>query len=328
MYMLGGTGGEASGRGQRERKVQLSHFDLNLLRALDILLTERNVTRAAERLFITQQAASSALQRLRRHFDDELLTRVGRHLELTPLAHSLVVPVREALLMVQTALDTRPHFDPATARYECRIAMSDYCLHVVLPHLLRYLTVNAPGVQCAVEPLTHASFERLEMGELDFCLTAHDLRLYGSHSPSKHIRQMPVFRDDFVCVADPEHVDILNGMSLSAYRKARHNKVEFGAGVQTIVEQAWAATKTRFDIAAKVPNFAAQLFMLPGTPLVATAQRRLANTLAPRLGLAVAECPLKIEQLQELLFWHERTEQDPGRIFIRQAVAQITKELG
>ncbi|QOT74124.1 LysR family transcriptional regulator [Sphingobium fuliginis] len=67
MYMLDGTGG----RGQRERKVQLSHFDLNLLRALDILLTERNVTHAAERLFITQQAASSALQRLRRYFDDE-----------------------------------------------------------------------------------------------------------------------------------------------------------------------------------------------------------------------------------------------------------------
>lgn len=87
--------------------MQLSHFDLNLLRALDILLAERNVTRAAERLCVTQQAASSALQRLRRHFNDELLTRVGRNLELTPLAVSLVMPVREALLNVQTALRTR-----------------------------------------------------------------------------------------------------------------------------------------------------------------------------------------------------------------------------
>lgn len=308
--------------------MQLSHFDLNLLRALDILLAERNVTRAAERLFVTQQAASSALQRLRRHFNDELLTRVGRNLELTPLAQSLIMPVREALLIVQVALDTRPHFEPATARYKCRIAMSDYCLHVILPHLLQYLTLAAPYMQCAVETLSPDSFERLEMGELDFCLTAHDMRLYGSHRPSRHIRTMPLFRDDFVCVADPAHVDIANGMSLQTYRRARHNTVDFGEDLKTIVENAWAATKTDFDIAVMVPNFAAQIFMLPGTPLVATSQRRLANTLAPRLGLAVAECPMKLPQLQEILFWHERTEQDPARIFIREAFGLMINELG
>lgn len=308
--------------------MQLSHFDLNLLRALDILLTERNVTRAAERLFVTQQAASSALQRLRKHFNDELLTRVGRNLELTPLARSLIMPVREALLTVQTALDARPYFDPAAATYKCRIAMSDYCLHVILPHLLRYLTLTAANMQCAVETLSPASFDRLEMGDLDFCLTAHDMRLYGTHRPSRHIRTMPLFSDDFVCVADPAHVDIANGMSLQTYRRARHNTVDFGEDLKTIVENAWAATKTEFDIAVQVPNFAAQIFMLPGTPLVATSQRRLANTLAPRLGLAVAECPMKLPQLQEILFWHERTEQDPARIFIREAFSRVIEELG
>lgn len=308
--------------------MQLSHFDLNLLRALDILLTERNVTRAAERLCVTQQAASSALQRLRHHFDDELLTRVGRHLELTPLARSLIMPVREALLTVQAALDARPHFDPATARYKCRIAMSDYCLHVILPHLLRYLTITAPNMQCAVETLGPASFDRLEMGELDFCLTAHDMRLYGTHRPSRHIRTMPLFRDDFVCVADPAHVDIADGMSLRTYRRARHNTVDFGEDLKTIVEDAWASSSTEFDIAVLVPNFAAQIFMLPGTPLVATSQRRLANTLAPRLGLAVAECPMKLPQLQEILFWHERSEQDPARIFVRKAFGLMVDQLG
>jgi LysR family transcriptional regulator, nod-box dependent transcriptional activator len=308
--------------------MQLSHFDLNLLRALDILLAERNVTRAAARLCVTQQAASSSLQRLRRHFNDELLTRVGRNLELTPLAISLVMPVREALLNVQTALRTRPQFDPATAAFTWRIAMSDYCLHVVLPHLIQHLTMTAPQLRCMVETLAPASFERLEMGELDFCLTAHDMRLYGSHRPSRHIRTMPLFRDDFVCVADPAHVDIANGMSLGTYRKARHNTVDFGEDLKTIVESAWAATKTDFNIAVMVPNFAAQIFMLPGTPLVATSQRRLANTLAPRLGLAVAECPMKLPLLQEILFWHERTEQDPARVFIREAFERVIGELG
>lgn len=308
--------------------LELSHFDLNLLRALDILLAERNVTHAAERLCVTQQAASSALQRLRRHFDDELLVRVGRHLELTPLAQSLVAPVREALLTVQAALNTRPNFDPATTAYTCRIAMSDYCLHVILPHLLRKLTNSAPNIRFKVESLSPASFARLEMGDLDFCLTAHDLRLYGSHLPSGHIRTMPLFRDDFVCVADPLHVDITDGITLQTYRRARHNTVDFGEDLKTIVENAWAATKTHFDVAVMVPNFAAQIFMLPGTPLIATSQRRLAHTLAPRLGLAVAECPLKLPHLQEILFWHERTEQDPARIFIREALGTVAAELG
>ncbi len=307
--------------------MELSHFDLNLLRALDILLAERNVTHAAQRMFVTQQAASSALQRLRRHFDDELLVRVGRHMELTPLAQSLLVPVREALLTVQSALDTRPHFDPATAAYVCRIAMSDYCLHVILPRLLRRLTNSAPNIHFKVETLSPESFARLEMGDLDFCLTAHDLRLYGSHLPSVHIHTMPLFRDDFVCVADPQHVDISDGISLQTYRRARHNTVDFGADLRTIVQNAWAATKTHFDVAVMVPNFAAQIFMLPGTSLIATSQRRLAYTLAPRLGLAVAECPLKLPYLKEILFWHERTEQDPARIFIREALGTVAAEL-
>ena len=84
--------------------MNLSSFDLNLLRALDALLAEKNVTRAAERLFVTQQATSGALHRLRDHFGDELLTKVGRRLELTPLARSLVIPVRETLLAAQSAL--------------------------------------------------------------------------------------------------------------------------------------------------------------------------------------------------------------------------------
>jgi len=86
--------------------MQLSHFDLNLLRSLDALLAERNVTRASERLFVTQQAMSGALRRLREHFENELLVRVGRQMELTPLARSLAHPVREALLKVESALNT------------------------------------------------------------------------------------------------------------------------------------------------------------------------------------------------------------------------------
>ncbi|WP_257549247.1 LysR family transcriptional regulator [Sphingopyxis sp. DBS4] len=307
--------------------MKLSHFDLNLLRSLDVLLAERNVTRAAAKLYVTQQAASGALQRLRQHFDDELLTRVGRRLELTPLARSLVVPVREALLAVQSALDTFPTFDPKDTMATCRIAMSDYALLVLLPRFLQLLGERAPQVKCIVEPLTKDSFDRLEMGDLDFCVAAHDVRLYGAHRPSSKIRSKEMFHDDFVCVVDPKRVDVSRGMSLSTYRSLRHNSAAFGTGVNSIVQRAWANSNFDFEIAVMAPSFSALLFMLPGTSLVATAQRRLANTIAPRLALAIVDCPLKLPDLQESLMWHDRSENDPVHIFLRETLQDAASEL-
>ncbi len=98
--------------------MQLNRFDLNLLIALDALLHEKNVTRAAERVFVSQPAMSAALQKLRDYFNDQLLVRVGRDMELTPRGLSLVEPVREALLRIQITLGTQPTFDPAKVQRE------------------------------------------------------------------------------------------------------------------------------------------------------------------------------------------------------------------
>jgi DNA-binding transcriptional LysR family regulator len=307
--------------------MDLSHFDLNLLRTLDVLLQERNVTRAAERLFVTQQAVSGALQRLRQYFDDELLTRVGRHFEPTPLAQSLMIPVRDALLATQAALDTRPVFDPKSHAMTCRIAMSDYGLFVVLPRLLQRLSEEAPHARCIVEPITKDSFERLDMGDLDFCMTADDKRLYGTHRPTSRIRTEPMFRDDFVCVVDPLMVDISQGITLSRYQSLRHNSATFGEGIATIVEKGWAASNFDYEVAVWAPTFVALIFMLPGTPLIATTQRRLALKLAPRLGLGVTECPLELPDLQENLMWHERSDLSPAHRFLREMLEAAVQDL-
>jgi LysR family transcriptional regulator, nod-box dependent transcriptional activator len=307
--------------------MNLDRFDLNLLRALDALLAERNVTRAAERLFVTQQATSGALHRLRGHFHDELLMRVGRNLELTPLARSLVTPVREALLASQAVLDTRPSFDPTAARKNYRIAMSDYGLLVMLPRLLRRLANAAPLISYSVEMLGKESFHRVDMGELDFCMTAHDMRLYGTHRASSQIHSIPMFRDDFVCVLDVAHSGTVGSLSLDDYMRLRHNSVDFGHGLMTIVERAWESSGLDIDVAVKAPSFSAQIFMLPGTPMVATAQRRLAMALAPGLGLSILECPLPIPTLQEQLSWHERNEQDPTHLFMVQAMKDAAADL-
>src|SRR5882724_11432730 len=180
----------------RRTPMQFSHFDLNLLRSLDALLAERNVTRASERLFVTQQAMSGALRRLRGHFENELLVRVGRQMELTPLARSLAHPVREALLKVETALNTQPSFDPGTAKGTVRVAMSDYASLVLLPRLMQILAAEAPKLTVQVEAYNDLSFPRLDSGDLDFCVTVSERSLYSDNFPNGEIRAQGLFHDD------------------------------------------------------------------------------------------------------------------------------------
>lgn len=307
--------------------MELRHFDLNLLRSLDALLKERNVTRAAERLFVTQQAMSGALARLRTHFNDPLLVRVGRHLEPTPLARSLVQPIREALLSVYSALGTHPHFDPSRDGHAFKIAMTDYASLVLLPKLLRRLAQKAPYAQCHVEELAASSFHRLELGELDFCITAGNPRLYGPHRAGPDVRSERLFSDDFVCISDRKNAYTHEPLTLDVYKQCSHNSVRFGRDIATLVEQAWASAGIEVNVAATAPSFSVQIFMLPGTPLLATVQRRLANLLERPLALRVMECPITVEPLNEHLFWHRRYDTDPKYQYFRDAVMVAAQSL-
>ncbi|MEG3179072.1 LysR family transcriptional regulator [Sphingomonas sp. LT1P40] len=302
-------------------------FDLNLLRALDMLLRHRNVTRAAETLFVTQQAMSGSLRRLRDHFDDPLLVRVGRSLELSPLARSLEGPVREAILRADAAISTRPHFDPATARMSVRIAMSDYATFVILPRLLRLLTRRAPHIVCHFEALNRHSLEAIELGEIDLCITAGNWALYPTYTPIPDIRVQPLFHEGFICAVDGAKRDPGELLTTAQYVRMRHNTAVFGQGIETVVETAWRTHRLPINVVASAPNFSSLLYMLPGTELIATVQRRLAHALAPSLGLKLLECPIEIEPLEETLIWHDRTTNDPGHSFLRDQLIEIAQRI-
>src|SRR5262245_28829147 len=126
--------------------VNLRKFDLNLLVALDALLRTRSVTKAGEHLNLTQSAVSAELRRLRRMFGDELLVRVGRHYELTPLAQGLIEPVEDVVARVRRTIEHRVTFDPAVASRRFSVFMSDYTmLRILQPALCRTAT-QAPGI--------------------------------------------------------------------------------------------------------------------------------------------------------------------------------------
>lgn len=291
--------------------------------ALDALLTERNVTRSAERLFVTQQAMSASLGRLRDHFGDELLLRVGREMALTPLAEALIQPVREALLSANRALSTEPDFDPATADRRFRIALSDYACFVMLPELLRRVTAVAPGIVIEVEPLSPALLSRIAHGDVACSVTTNDLASLGGTRQLDALNMEPLFSDEFVCVADANHPALSHGITRAQYEEISHNIVQFGRPTETLVEKAWRQNDVTAKVGAVAPGFVPLLFMLPGTPLLGTVQRRLAEALSPALGLRVHVCPIRIAPLNEVLIWHQRDLMDPVHAFVRKLCHEV-----
>src|SRR5262249_26314135 len=149
------------------RDMRFRDLDLNLLVVLDALLAEENVSRAAERLRLTQPAISSSLGRLRRHFNDDLLVKRGRRMTPTPLAESLRAAVGEILAQIQDVADTRPHFDPASAKHTFVVVASDYVAATLLADAVARLQKVAPNITIVSHALTEQNIERFMRGDWD-----------------------------------------------------------------------------------------------------------------------------------------------------------------
>jgi LysR family nod box-dependent transcriptional activator len=224
--------------------MDLRRFDLALLPALDALQRERNVTRPATLLFVSQQALSSTLHRLRDYFEDELLVRVGRRFELTPLSQSRVTPVRDALLAAKAVLDARPTFDPVSVPATFNVAMSDYALIVPLPHLLHRLERDAPHLTLVIEAVKGDSLRQLATGDLDLCLASNDFRLFNMDYPDCTLRSDVLFEDDFVVVFAGTAIRSSEPLDSPTYRGLRHGVAVFEEGVMTIVERGGRGWRT------------------------------------------------------------------------------------
>src|SRR6202022_941399 len=143
-------------------------LDLNLLTALKALLAEKNVPRAGESVHVTQSAMSGILARLRDYFGDPLIVQVGRKMELTPLAESLVEPVNDVLLRIDATIATRPEFNPLITRRHFLIVASAYSLNVLYLDVLRRVHREAPGMSVEFRSPSEAAAAELEAGEVDF----------------------------------------------------------------------------------------------------------------------------------------------------------------
>ena len=300
--------------------MNLRQFDLNLLVALDVLLTERNVTRAGERLFLSQPAVSGLMARLRHAFQDELLVRVGRSLELTAFAADLAEPLHEAVRQLEDLLNLRRPFEPESARWSFHIAASDYVVFLLLGDLLRSLTDLAPHISVRFLALEPSAGERLAAGELDFAVLPAELE------PS--LPSLPLFEDSWVCAVWAGHPHTGDQFTLDEFLAIPHLSFRLaGPDHGSIAVSYLAQLGFELKIVASTESFATAPFLLRQTPFATLVPRRLGERLQRAAEIRLVGLPLDIPPLCEKLIWSPRYTASPAHAWFRARIAEVAQAL-
>ncbi|MBW8816207.1 MAG: LysR family transcriptional regulator [Caulobacterales bacterium] len=288
----------------------IRNLDLNLLRALDALLDERSVTRAALRLRLTQPAVSGTLARLRAAFDDPLFVRTQRGLLPTPRAADLAEPLKRVLADAE-ALVRQPVFDPKTAVGRLSIVASDYAQRLTVTPFVAQLRRAAPGLSVAVRPLEPARVAALfEQGQADLAILPTTLA-----PPHLHARRL--LDDRYVLAMRADHPSASRKpLTIEAFLGLEHALVSpDGGGYRGPVDEALAAMGLSRRVAASVPSFLGLMDLLRASDLVAAVPERLVHV-AP--DLLACELPVATPGFTMVAAWHARTHLDPGHRWMRE----------
>lgn len=297
--------------------MKLTGIDLNLFVVFEAIYTERNLTRAAGVLNVTQPAVSNALARLRAQFDDPLFARRGGAMVPTPVAQSLILPVRQALARLRTGLDARARFDPETAGRTFHIAMRDASAAMLLPALARHLASAAPNVQVQAHSVDRAEIGmELAAGTLDLAIDIPELQ-------RADLMSMALISDRYVCVMRKGHPDAGKPMTLDRFTALRHIAISSRRRGRTLIEAALARAGRQANTVMRVPMFQMALDVVRGSDLIAT----LPSLLARGLDVATAALPFPSPAVDSLLYWHRNAESDPANIWMRGAIETVTADL-
>lgn len=291
--------------------MRFNRLDLNLLIALDVLLTERSITRAAERLSLTPSAVSSALSRLRDYFDDELLVQVGRKMEPTPRAEGLHDAVRDVLVRIDSTIAAQPRFDPATSERTFRIFLSDYSQFVLAPHLLALAAEQRCSARFEFLPQVTNPQRSLERGEADLLIIPQ-----GFLSP-EHPQEL-LYEEKFTCLMWAGAALAQGEFDFDRYLAAAHVVMQPPGATDGSFE-AWFVR--RYGITRRVAVTTYGFVMLPalvvGTEYVTTVHARLARLFTSAWPLVLRPPPLPIEPMRQAVQWHKYRTQDPGLTWLR-----------
>ena len=300
-------------------KSDIRKLDLNLLKALDALLDERSVTRAADRLAITQPAVTGMLNRLRESFDDPLFVRAQRGIVPTLRAEQLAIPVKQLLADVEGMLQPQA-FDPLTANMIVKLASTDYALRAIVVPFLSALRQLAPNIRVSVLPIDNQGLQlQLDRGDIDLALVTVEAAASGLHAKL-------LFEESYVCVMRSDHPDATKKkLSLDRFCALDHILVSPSGGrFQGVTDDALRKIGKSRRVTVSVTSFLVLPEILRVSDLIAVVPRRLA---VHDDGLTVLEPPVEIPGFSKMLAWHERTHHDAGYRWIRTLMMNIVKAL-
>lgn len=305
--------------------MNLQAIDLNLLVAFEALMDERNVTRAARRIGLSQPAMSNALTRLRRALDDPLMVRTPGGMTPTPAAQALIEAVRPALSQIRAALEEKPAFDAAASRRAFHVLTSDYAEIILLAPLVGKLRQQAAGISVRAHrpPNVFQPPSRTALSD------SFDLAIGffpDALSLDASVRSEFLFEEDNVCIASAHHPSIKSRISIRQYAAARHAAVFYKSEGPGVIDTVLAQKGLTRELAALAPHFASVPFIVAGSDLIATVPRRLAARFSKPLKLQILPMPFTLPPFRLSMLWHERVDSDPAHAWLRGLVVETASE--
>jgi DNA-binding transcriptional LysR family regulator len=300
--------------------VKLAAIDLNLLMVFDAVMQERSVTRAGNRLGLSQPAMSHALARLRHGLKDELFIRSPKGMVPTPRAEQLALPIRQALDALLQSLEPTA-FDPSTATTHFRVAVDNYSAIVLVAALAERIVDAAPAVTLEFRPSgTLDIIDLLDRGELDLALGPWP-------DPGERFSRQSLLKDEFVAVMRKIHPAARSGaLSLEKLAALPQLEISSVSYILDFFDEALARRKLRRRIALSAP-FLSAVRILTTSDLVAIVRRRVAEEMARHNPLVIRGLPVPSPGLETAMIWPRRLDNQPAHRWLRGMATAATSEL-
>lgn len=310
------------------QQIDIKQIDLNLLIVLKVLLEESSVTKASQKLNLSQSATSHALKRLRKIFNDPLLERSSSGMLATPRALALQLSLENILFDIEK-LVTEPIFIPELARGTIRIAASDYATTVILPSVLRELSLKNPYLDIECYDWHPETLDRLKSGEFDLCLGIVDL------DTTHEFGYEHLFTEDFVSIVRVEHPIIKKGITLESYIAWPHVLITItGSPINSIKK----SSKSHVDrileelgverrVRLKLPHFLSAALIVGQTDMILTLPRRIALIFASIAKITIFDPPIDLGQYDYMQIWSKKSDHIPFQMWLRDLIRIQTQDI-
>lgn len=300
----------------------LKKFDLNLLPVFMTLMQERNLTKAANTLNLGQPAVSAALKRLREALNDELLYRTPKGMVPTSRANELMRVLEPMLRELQATLQARRPFDPANETRIFRLGMPDNHEYFLMPHLLKRLQKDAPGIRIVVRPiLRNEAAQMLDDGDIDLaCGRIGDIPKWQSRDALVNV--------GYKCLFDGKRMKIRSPISLAKYLALPHLLFSPNGDLEGVVDHTLAQINKQRKVIYATSFFSVLPTLLKQVDAIATLPEYTAMRFADDYGLTVSPTPLDIPKYPTSLVWLTQLSDDPAHLWLRGLIKKIVSNIG